>query len=89
MKGTLKTDQRRTYQMLLCFFFFDFLYNSICCGYSFDLHWQVDAIQMGSHNIRLYKEVDKKYTGCILKTMELPDCALIVVFVVIRLNMVC
>ena len=28
----------------------------------FELHWQVDAIQMGTHNIYLYKEVDKKYT---------------------------
>ena len=88
MKGTLKTDRRRTYQMLLCFFS-DFLYKRLCCGYSFDLHRQVNAIQMGSHNICPYKEVDKKYTGCILKTMELVDCALIVVCAVIRLNMVC
>ena len=29
----------------------------------------VDAIQMGNHNISLYKEVDKKYTGCNLKTI--------------------
>ena len=42
-------------------FFFDFLYNRLCCGYSFELHEQVDvdAIQMGTHNIFLYKEVDK------------------------------
>ena len=46
-------------------------------GYSFELHWQVDAIQIGTHNICLYKEVDKKYTGCNLKTAELLDCALI------------
>ena len=26
----------------------------ICCGHSFELHWQVDAIQMGTNNIRLY-----------------------------------
>ena len=51
------------------FFFSDFLYKSICCGYSFELHQQVDAVQMGTHNICLYKEVDKKYTGC--KTTEL------------------
>ena len=42
---------------------------------------------------RLYKEVDKKYTGCNLKTMELFncvfDCALIGVCAVIRSNMVC
>ena len=35
---------------------------------------QVDAIQMGSHNMYLYKEVDKKYTGFNLKTAELLDC---------------
>ena len=49
---------------------------------------QVDAIQMGTHNMCLYKEVDKKYTGCNLKTTELLDCALIGVCVVIRPNTV-
>ena len=39
---------------------------------------------MGTHNICLYKEVDKKYTGCNLKTTELLDCALIGVCAVIR-----
>ena len=39
---------------------------------------------MGTHNIRLYKEFDKKYTGCNLKTTELLDCALIGVCVIIR-----
>ena len=43
----------------------------------------------GSHNICLYNEADKKYTGCNLKTMELLDCALIGVCVVIKSNMVC
>ena len=64
-----------------CFFFFfffsDFLSKSIYCGYSFELHRQVDAIQMGTHNICLYKGEDKKYTGCNLKTTELLNCALI------------
>ena len=82
-KGTLKKDQRRTYQMMLMrfyfiiiiiiifffffsFFFSDLLYKSICCEYAFDLHGQVDVIQLGTctHNVCLYKEVDKKYTGC-------------------------
>ena len=63
-------------------FFPDFLYKSICCGYSFELHQQV-AIQMGTH-ICCYKVVDKKYTACNLKTMELLDCTLIGVCVVIR-----
>ena len=58
-------------------FFPDFLYKSICRGCSFELHQQVDAIQMGTHNKCLYKELDKKYTGCNLKITELLDCALI------------
>ena len=43
---------------------------------------------MGTHNICLYKEVDKKYKGCNLKTTELHDCVLIGVCAVIRLNTV-
>ena len=43
---------------------------------------------MGTHNICLYTEVDKKYTGYNLKTMELLDCALIGVCAVIRSNTV-
>ena len=43
---------------------------------------------MGTHNICLYKEVDKKYTGYNFKTMELLDCVLIVVCAVIRSNTV-
>ena len=74
------------------FSFSDFLYKSICCGYSFELHRQVellvDAIQMGTHNICLYKEVDKKYTGCNLKTMGLLDCEFIGICTVIRSNTV-
>ena len=60
-----------------CVFFSEFLYKSIYCGYSFELHQQVDAIQMGTHNRFLFKEVEKKYTGCNLKTVELLDCWLI------------
>ena len=55
---------------------------------SFKLHQQVDAIQMGTHNICFYKEVDKKYTGCNLKITELLDCGLTGVCVVIRSNTV-
>ena len=47
-----------------------------------------DAIQMSTHNICLYEEVDKKYTGCNLKITELLDCALIGVCAVIRSNTV-
>ena len=70
--------------MMFMRFFPEFLYQNICCGYSFELHRQVDAIQIGTHNICLYKEVNKKYTGCNLKIAELLDCALIGVCAVIR-----
>ena len=43
---------------------------------------------MSTHNICLYKEVKKKYTGCNLKTTEFLDCALIGVCAVIRMNTV-
>ena len=97
-------NQQRTYQMMLmeCLFYFFFIFSifivflflfffikSICCRYPFDFHPQVSAIQMGTINICLYKEVDKKYTGCNLKTRELFDCALIRACAVIRLNTVC
>ena len=49
----------------------------------------INAIQMSTHNIRLCKEVKKKYTGCYLKTTEFLDCALIGVCAVIRSNTVC
>ena len=39
------------------FFFSHFLYKGICCGYSVELHRQVDAIQMRTHNICLYKGI--------------------------------
>ena len=57
-------------------------------AYSFELHQQVDAVQMSTHNICLCKEVDKKYIGCNLKTMELLNCAFIGVCAVIRSNTV-
>ena len=71
------------------FFSSVFLYKGICCGYSFELHRQVDAIQISTHNICLYKDLDKKYNGCNLKTTELLDCVLIGICAVIRSNTVC
>ena len=56
---TIKKNQNRTYLMIMRFFFSDFLYKGICCEYSSELHRQVDAIQMSTHNICLYKEVKK------------------------------
>ena len=43
---------------------------------------------MGTHNICLYKEIDKKYIDCNLKTTELLDCTLIGECEVIRSNTV-
>ena len=63
--------------------FSDFLYKSICYGYSFELPRLVEAIQTNTHNIRFYKEV-----GCNLKTTKLLDCALIGACMVIRSNTV-
>ena len=83
----LKKSQKRPCLMIIMHFFFsNFIYKGICCGYSFELHLQVNAIQMSTHNICLYKEVKKKYTGCNLKTTEFLDCALIGVCAVIRSN---
>ena len=50
--------------------------------------WVLIWIQKGTHNICLYKEVDKNYTGCNLKTTQLLDCALIGACAVIRWNTV-
>ena len=44
------------YAMFCVFFSSDFLSKSICCGYSFELHRQVDAIQMGTHNTAIIKK---------------------------------
>ena len=43
---------------------------------------QVNAIQMGTNYIYLYKGADRKYTECSLKIMEWLDCALTGVCVV-------
>ena len=67
----------------------DFLSKSTCCGYSSEVHQQVDAVQKGTNNICLYKEVDKKYTGCNLKTTKLLDCVLTEVCAVISSNIEC
>ena len=83
-----KKDQNRPFDDDYAIFFPDFLLEGIYCGYSFELHRLVDAIQMSTHKICLYKEVDKKYTGCNLKTTKLLDCALIGVCAVIRSNTV-
>ena len=68
-------------------FFSEFLYKSTCCGYSFEVHPEVDAIQMGTHNICLYREIDKS-TLAVIWNLELLDCVLIGVWAVIRSNTV-
>ena len=83
-----KRSAKDLFDDVYAIFFPDFLYKSISVGYSFELHRQVDAIQMSTHNICLYKEVDKKETGCKKKTTELLDSVLLWVCAVIRSNMV-
>ena len=67
--------------IIMRFFFLIFLIKAYASR-------QVDAIQMSTHNICLYKKVKKKYIGCNLKTTEFLDCALIGVCAVIRSNTV-
>ena len=43
---------------------------------------------MRTHNICLYKKVNKKYTVCNVKTTEIHECALIGICAVIRSNRV-
>ena len=82
-----KQDQQMTLSYnvyaTFCVFFLS-KHQNICCGYLFELHQQVDAIQMGTHNICLYKEVNKKNNDCYLR-LELLDC---VVCAVIKSNTV-
>ena len=40
-------------------YFYLLLYKNICCGYSFELPQQVEAIQMSTHNICFYKKNHK------------------------------
>ena len=46
-KGSAKDSLNDAYAMFLCEVS-DFLCKGICCGYSFELHRQVDAIQIGT-----------------------------------------
>ena len=50
----------RSLQITTSVLFSLLLYRGICCGYPFELHRQVDAIQMSTHNICLCKESQKK-----------------------------
>ena len=72
-----KRSVKDLFDDIYAFFLSDFLYKSICCGYPFESHQQINAVQMGTH-----------YMGCYLKTKEPLDCALIRVCAVIRLNRV-
>ena len=62
-------DQQRTDDVHMIFFpwFFIKAYIWVLIPIASTSRW----IQIGNHNICLYKEVDKKYTGCNLKTTEL------------------
>ena len=49
---------RSVYNDAYAILFSDFLYKSICCGFSFELP-RLEAIQTSTDNIYFYKEVDK------------------------------
>ena len=85
--NTIKRSEKALFDDDYAIFFLIFFIKA-CRWYSFELHRLVDAIQMRTHNICLYKKVNKKYTGCNLKTMEIHECALIGICAVIRLNTV-
>ena len=51
IKVAIKRSEKDLFDDDYMIFFSDFLYKGICCGYSFELHRQVDAIQMRTHNI--------------------------------------
>ena len=53
-----------------------------------DLNCIDSAIQMSTHDICLYKKVDKKYISCKLKNTEFLECAFVGVCEVIRSNTV-
>ena len=53
--------------MLLQYYFLIFFIKTYVVGTGFELPQLVEAIQMSSHNICFYKEVDKKYTECNMK----------------------
>ena len=58
-KRSVKDSSNDAYGIFLCSFFFffffffypNFLYKSICYGYSFELHQQFDVIQLDTHNM--------------------------------------
>ena len=87
-QGSLRLAKVGNAIVFFLFFFSDFFIKAYVVGTHLNCIRQVDAIQMFSHNIHLYTEVDKKYTGCSLKTTELLDSVLIRVCVVIRSNRV-
>ena len=45
--------------MLMWYFLTCFFMKELCCWYSFELPQLVEAIQMSTHNICFYKEVDE------------------------------
>ena len=70
----LKTDQRKTYILLFnnayAMFGVVFFFLLIIFIKAYVVGTHLSCIDKGTHNICLYKEVDRKYTDCNLKTME-------------------
>ena len=51
--------------MMIMRFFLIFFIKAYVVGTHLRLHRQVDAIQMSTHNLCLYKDVKKKYTDTV------------------------
>ena len=70
----------------LCFCFLIFVVKAYVVGTHLNCIDKPIQFRWVPTTYSFIKKVDKKYTGCILKTTELLDCALIGVCQVIRLN---
>ena len=60
----IKKIRKGHLMMIMRFSFLIFFMKAYIQGTQFELHRLVDAIQMSTHKICLYKEVDKKYGMC-------------------------
>ena len=80
LKGTFHFENKKISKVLIWWCLGDFYLVFFIKAYVVGTHLNCidfDAIQIGTHNICFYKEVDIKYTGCNLKPTKLLDCALI------------
>ena len=61
--------------MMFMQFFLIFFIKAYVVGTHLNCIDKLEQFKWLTHNICLYKETDKKYIGCYLKSTELLDCA--------------